>query len=301
MKRLPVAAFLLAALTFLLMGVSLAARGESIALPRVVPSFNQAYTEGPGAWGDCALGTGGCPDHIRATGCLITTFSAVLAYYDINLSVPAQYSCTGEAEQGMNPRILNDWLRARRGYGPCSQDPSGSCCLEWEDLPHGVALSFFSNRSSVGLNAVAALVIDHALRQGNPVVAGVHWGTACRSGSSQTEDCHWIVLTGKAGDTYAIMDPYNPDTTSSAGLRTTLDNGSRGAYTIDRFVIVTRTIGDPSLANAIVVPTVATTPTTTPALQPEAPQTSPGATVAVLLAALALVAAIVFLVTGQEP
>ncbi len=276
----------------------LAASAETLALPRVMPSFNQTYTVGPGAWGDCTLGTGGCPDLIRATGCLITAFSAVLAYYDIQLSIPAAASCTGSPEEGMNPRILNDWLRARRGYGQCASDPAGSCCLEWGDLPRGISLSFHSNRSSVGLNPVATLVIDHALRQGAPVVAGVHWGAACRSGSSQTEDCHWVVLTGKVGSTYAIMDPYNPDHANAAGLRTTLDAGSRGAYIIDRFVIVSRTPGDPSAQNALAAPISPLPPVVeTPSPQPE----NPLATLAVLFAVLALVAAAVFLVTSQQP
>lgn len=278
---------------------SFAAPAEPIALPHVMPSFNQAYTNGPGAWGDFSLGTNGCPDHIRATGCLITAFSAVLGYYDITLTVPAPYSSTGALEQGMDPGILNDWLRARRGYGQCAQDPTGLCCLEWDNLPRGVSLSFHSNRSSVGLNPVASLVIDHALRQGSPVIAGVHWGSACRSGSSQTEDCHWVVLTGKVGDTYAIMDPYNSDTTSPAGLRTTLDDGSRGAYVIDRFVIVSRTPGDPSALNSI-TPTVSPLPTVETPSHQQVPQ-SPMATIAVLFAALALVAAAVFLVAGQQP
>ncbi len=279
------------------LAAGLAARADSVALPRVMPSFNQAYTDGPDAWGDCALGTNGCPDRLKSTGCLITAFSAVLAYYDIRLAVPARLSSTGEPEDGMSPRILNDWLRARRGYGQCTQDPVGLCCLEWGDLPRGVALSFHSNRSSVGLNAVAALLIDHALRQGNPVIAGVHWSTACRSGSSQTEDCHWVVLTGKVGDTYTIMDPYNSDTASPVGLRTTLDDGSRGAYTIDRFVIVTRTPGDPSILNALPATQTATAPAE--AAPPPSVQQSVGATLAVLFAALALVAAAVFLVTDR--
>jgi hypothetical protein len=277
----------------------LASSAETITLPRAMPSFNQAYTIGAGAWGDSALGTGGCPDLIRATGCLITAFSAVLAYCDISLSIPAAYSSTGSAEQGMNPRILNDWLRARRGYGQCAQDPVGSCCLEWGDLPRGVVLSYHSNRSSTGLNPVAALVIDHALRQGNAVVAGVHWSAACRSGSSQTEDCHWIVLTGKVGSTYTIMDPYNSDHTSSAGLRTTLDAGSRGAYIIDRFVIVSRTAGDPASQNAL--PDVTTTPSAAVEVPPSASETNPLATFAVLLVALAVVAVAVFLASGTEP
>lgn len=287
----------LAALAVVVSLGPIAVHGESIALPRAMPSFNQAYTNGPGAWGDGTLGTGGCPDRIRATGCLITAFAAVLSYDEIVLTIPAAHSSTGSAERGMDPRILNDWLRARRGYGQCSQDPLGSCCLEWSDLPKGVALSFHTNRSNVGLNPVAAVIIDHALRQGNPIVAGVHWNLACRSGSSQTEDCHWVVLTGKVGATYTIVDPYNPDTTSPTGLRTTLDKGSRGNYVIDRFVVVSRTAGDPTLLNTLPDPALPP-PTVSP--QPP-PQPSAASTIAVLLVALALVAAAIFVVTKTMP
>jgi hypothetical protein len=130
----------------------------------------------------------------------------------------------------------------------------------------------------------------HALRQGNPVVAGVHWGTACRRGSSQTEDCHWVVLTGKTGSTYTIVDPYNRDHASSTGVRTTLDAGSLGAYTIDRFVIVTRTPGDVSALNAL---PSAPGPLTPPATPPATPTTPAGpdplASLIVLLVALSIV------------
>jgi len=286
-------------LVLLLAAAGSTAAAETLVLPRTMPSFNQTYTVGLNAWGDAALGTGGCPDLIRTTGCLITAFSAVLAYYDIDLAIPSTYSSTGGAQEGMNPRILNDWLRARRGYGRCASDPVGSCCLEWSDLPRGVSLAFHSNRSNVGLNAVAALIIDHALRQGSPVVAGVHWSSSCHSGSSQTEDCHWIVLTGKVAATYTIMDPYNPDHTSPLGLRTTLDAGSLGAYIIDRFVIVTRTAGDPTSQNALVAPPAPPTPTTI-AAPPAAPQPSPLATFVVMLVALSIVAAAVFLGSGTE-
>jgi hypothetical protein len=277
----------------------LSATAETIALPRVMPSFNQAYTLGPGAWGDCTLGTGGCPDLLRATGCLITAFSAVLAYYEMEFVIPAAFSSTGTPGAGMNPRILNDWLRARRGYGECAGDPVGACCLEWGDLPRGVTLSFHSNRSSSGLNPVAALVIDHALRSGHPVVAGVHWSATCRQGSSQTEDCHWVVLTGKTGSTYMIVDPYNPDHTNPAGVRTTLDAGSLGAYTIDRFVIVTRTPGDQSPLNAL--PSPAAAPDVPPAATPAPQQADTTASVIVLLLALSIVAAAIFFSSGTAP
>lgn len=216
------------------------ALAETIRLSGTVPSFNQNYTDGPDAWGDCSLGTGGCPDQLCTTGCLVTAFASVLGYYDVRVNVTAANSCTGRARSGMDPGILNDWLRANRGFGQCSQDPIGSCCLAWDQLPGNVELTFYSNRSDVGLNPVAAVVIDHALRGGHPVVAGVHWGSSCRAGSSQSEDCHWVILTGKAGDTYTIVDPMNTDPTAPQGVRTTLDAGTRGSYIIDRYVVVTR-------------------------------------------------------------
>jgi len=212
--------------------------GQDIELPRTVPAYNQAYTEGADAWGNCSLGTANCPDLLCTTGCLVTAFSSVLAYYEINVSVSARYSCTGEARTGMNPGIFNDWLREVGGYGQCSQDPVGSCCLIWGKLPADVEITTHVNRSDVGLNPVAAVVIDHALRQGQVVVAGVHWGAFCNGGSSQSEDCHWVILTGKQSGVYIIIDPFNPDPTSPYGIRTTLDAGVKGAYIIDRFVVV---------------------------------------------------------------
>ena len=212
--------------------------GQDIELPRIVPAFNQAYTEGSDAWGNCPLGTVGCPDEVCTTGCLVTAFSSVLAYYEVDVSVSASDSCTGEARTGMDPGIFNDWLRKTGGYGRCSQDPVGNCCLIWGQLPAELEITTHINRSDVGLNPVASVVIDHALRQGHVVVAGVHWGAFCNGGSSQTEDCHWVILTGKQNGVYTIVDPFNPDPSSPYGVRTTLDAGVHGSYIIDRYVIV---------------------------------------------------------------
>jgi hypothetical protein len=211
---------------------------QDIEMPRAVPAFNQAYTEGPDAWGNCQLGTGGCPDEVCTTGCLVTAFASVLAYYEIDVSVPARSSCTGEARAGMDPGIFNDWLREIGGYGRCSQDLIGNCCLIWGQLPAELEISTHVNRSDVGLNPVASVIIDHALRQGHVVVAGVHWGAFCNGGSTQSEDCHWVILTGKRDNVYTIVDPFNPDSTSPHGVRTTLDAGVHGSYIIDRYVIV---------------------------------------------------------------
>ena len=273
--------------TLLLATLASPAVGQAIELPRAVPPYNQAYTDGPGAWGDCALGTESCPDQICTTGCLTAAFASVLAYYEVEVTVAAAASCTGRAQSGMDPGILNDWLRANAAYGRCAQDPIGNCCLSWGRLPGDVKLTFHVNRSDVGLNPVASVVIDHALRQGRPVIAGVHWGAFCHGDTGQTEDCHWVVLTGKTDESYEIIDPYNPDATSPYGIRTTLDAGVHGAYIIDRFVIVERdssltppAIEDPSAAQAAQV----------------GDRSGPSAVV--LLAVLALVAALVLLVAA---
>jgi len=262
------------------------AMGQAIELPRTVPAFNQAFTDGPGAWGDCPLGTDGCPDRIWTTGCLTTAFASVLAYYEVKVSVAASNSCTGRARGGMDPGILNDWLRANAAYGHCAQDPIGNCCLDWGRLPGGVELAFHVNRSDVGLNPVASVVIDHALRQGRPVIAGVHWEAFCRGDSSQTEDCHWVILTGKTGEIYSIIDPYNADSSSPYGIRTTLDVGVHGAYIIDRFVIVER--------NSSLTPPDIEVPSAAQGTQAE---DRSGSSVVAFLAVLALVATLIVLVT----
>lgn len=209
-------------------------------LPVLPASFNQVYRDAFGNWGDCRMGTDGCPDTVDTAGCLITAFAMVLDYYGVQLAVPAVSSCTGKPRIGMDPGILNDWLKSHRGYGPCVGDAFGSCCLEWVNLPQHISLTTHENNSELGLDLVSQRIIDQALRAGRPVIAGVHWGNRCRGNSSQTEDCHWVVITGKLGITYAIIDPYNPVTTSSKGVTTTLAEGAHGRYIVDRFVVVSR-------------------------------------------------------------
>jgi len=205
-------------------------------LPAPQLGFNQAYRIGENAWGNCPLGTDSCPDRISSTGCLVSTMAAILDYYGVELSVSAGESCLRSWQSGMDPGILNDWLRAHDGFGACASDPVGNCCLAWERLPD-VSVQFSSNQRDEGLDFLAERRIDNALAAGRPVVAGVHWSDSC-SGGRGSEDCHWIVLTGKRGDTYVIIDPFNPDTTDPHGVRTTLDAGVLGRYTIDRFAVV---------------------------------------------------------------
>ncbi len=203
-----------------------------------IPGFNQAYRDAHGYWGGCRMGTRGCPDRIETAGCLITSLAAVLDYYGITLAIPASASCTGAARSGMDPGILNDWLRTHGGYGHCAGDNTGDCCLEWTAVPKAVKLYEHENAYSAGIDEISRKEIDRALAQGYPVIAGVHWGAHCHGTTTKTENCHWIVITGKAGTTYTITDPYNRDKKDPRGVRTTLNAGVFGAYTIDRFVVV---------------------------------------------------------------
>jgi len=260
-----------------------AAGAQPAELPRVMPSFNQAYTDGPDAWGSAPLGTDGCPDRIATTGCLVSSLACALAYYGISVEVPAVASWTGRPQTGMNPGILNDWLRSHNGYGRCSEDPVGNCCLEWESLPEEVELTFHTNRSDVGVSPVASVVIDHALREGHPVIAGVHWSFSCRGGATQGEDCHWVVVTGKAGRSYAIVDPYNDNASSSSGVRTTLAAGVKGSYVIDRFVVVSPAAPKPAPVEARPAET-----------RPDASPPGAAASLLVLLAAIAIVVVAIF-------
>jgi hypothetical protein len=211
------------------------AQGE-VHLP--VPLFNQAYADAFDYWGSCKIGTNGCPDLIAKTGCLITAFAMVLDYYEVELSIPAASSCTGKARVGMDPGILNDWLKIHGGYGRCGQDPVGNCCLEWTHLPQQISITTYSNQFSSGIDALSLQRIDQALSTGYPIVCGVHWGSYCHGSTTRSEDCHWVVITGKSDDTYTIIDPYNRDSSDPCGIDTTLNRGVFGNYTIDRFVVV---------------------------------------------------------------
>ena len=230
-------AFILALVALLLLPSLLAVAQGEVRLP--VPLFNQAYADAFGYWGDCRMGTGGCPDLIAKTGCLITAFAMVLDYYGVELTITAASSCTGRARVGMDPGILNDWLKTHGGYGSCGQDPVGNCCLEWTHLPQQISITTYSNQFSSGIDALSRQRIDQALPAGYPIVCGVHWGSYCHGPTTQSEDCHWVVITGKSGSTYTIIDPYNQDSSDPRGIETTLDHGVFGNYTIDRFVVVT--------------------------------------------------------------
>ena len=216
-------------------------------------NFNQAYKDLSGYWGGCEMGTDGCSDRIATAGCLVTAFATVLDYYNVRLSVPARSSWTGIARTGMDPGILNDWLRTHGGYGACSRDSPGNCCLEWTKLPREISLSFYENTSEFGIGVMARQTIDDALQAGYPVIAGVHWGVHCHGTTTRNEDCHWVVIVGKVNQSYEIIDPYNSDSSCQEGIRTTLSRGVFGSYIIDRFVVAAGSISPVRLVDVDLV------------------------------------------------
>ncbi len=217
---------------------------DEISLPVEPLGFNQLYVGADGYWGKFPMGLNGCYDSIARSGCLITVFSSVLDYYQIRLYVHAWSSSTGSAQMGVDPGIINDWLVEHNGYGPCGKDAVGDCCLEWTQLPDELGLSFYDNQSEYGLTRATKQRIDQALGNGYPVVAGVHW-EECISNPAQNENCHWVVIVGKQGTTYRIIDPYNRDIMNPRGIRTFLGQGSLGSYTVDRFVVVSGPVPAP--------------------------------------------------------
>ena len=151
----------------------------------------------------------------EAGGCVVTSMAMVLKYFEICVTVPSGHSITGQERIGMNPSILNDWLTWRDGY-------TDGCLMKWTILPNNVIPSErYYNPSTTGISEDTYKNIDNALQNGKPVIAGVHW-------ADKPEDSHFIVITGRKGDTYVINDPWG-------GVATTLDAGAVGNYIIDHY------------------------------------------------------------------
>ena len=228
------AALTVLALILFAVALPIAAAGETAALRRQTRGYSQAFQGLPGAWGDDPLGTAGCPDRLATTGCLVTAFACVLEYYGLEVELPA----SGGRISGSDPGALNAWLKENDGFGHCTSDAFGNCCLEWSHLPSELVLHTYYNVSETGMDAQATARIARALEQGKPVLAGVHWGVPCGADPNRSEDCHWIVITAQAHGTTVILDTYNPDFSSPYAVRTTLERGVHGSYVIDRYVVV---------------------------------------------------------------
>ncbi len=165
---------------------------------------------------------------IKSDGCLLVSLTMALRFWGVKVMVPERHSSTGEPRFGMTPEILNDWFLWKNTYSYNSTGCPGRCLVDWYPLPGNIKVS--SRRTNRGeyLTSNTKRNIDYALSRNYPVIAGVHWGNYCHGNPAETEDCHFVLITGKWGDTYRIIDP-------AGGIKTTLDNGTFGRYIIDHY------------------------------------------------------------------
>lgn len=174
-----------------------------------------------------ALGTcRGCT--IQTDGCLLVSLAMALQFMEVKIIIPADHSSAGSARFGMSPEVLNDWFTWRGTYSYNPNGCPGRCLVDWYPLPgHVVASRRMTNRGEY-LNPGTKKLIDYALSRNYPVIAGVHWNSHCPGNLKKTEDCHFVLITGRLGNTYQIIDP-------AGGIKTTLNKGAFGPYIIDHW------------------------------------------------------------------
>ena len=157
-------------------------------------------------WTSDTLGT--CSTNLGLAGCAVTSEAMVFNFYGI--------SVTSSKGTGMTPAILNAWLTENAGYA-YDKDGSGNCDLFGGNLPQPAGIK-------LGVPDLNVSHLDSELAAGRPVIAHV-----TGSGTSG----HFVVITGKDGNTYDINDP-------GKGSQTTLDQGDYGSYTVDQYQYFSR-------------------------------------------------------------
>ena len=205
---------LILAVVFLIQSASAVPSLDSNPNSCKIPIFDQTkYAQRLGTCNGCT---------IKSDGCVVTSLAMALSYYGITVTVPAEQSSTGAARTGMDPAILDDWFTWKGGYSTNTKKCPGKCLMNWQILPGDVTVSDRQyNPKTDGISQETYRFIDSALSGGNLVIAGVHW-------DSKPEDSHFVLITGRAGNTYEIIDPYG-------GRETTLKKGTLGSYIIDHY------------------------------------------------------------------
>jgi hypothetical protein len=181
------------------LGTATAAAPRASAVTAVqlaVPFFSQRDSQ----WSGDALGqTGSCSSTIGAQGCLLTSVAMVYSFYNVKV-VSTTYGTTG-----MNPRILNSWLKAKGGFS--------GCLLIQSKTPEEM-----NYNGQVSYNATS---VRAELDAGRPVIAGV--ATSPTGGT-----VHYMVITGQnSAGAFTFNDPW--DTSSQTR---TMPNGALGTYYI---------------------------------------------------------------------
>ncbi len=126
------------------------------------------FRQGDPRWHDDHLGN--TADTLAETGCALTCAAMVLKFYGAQT----------------DPRSLNAYLTARGGY-------VGAGYIVWEK-----AAKVGWNVKKAYENLPSYWRIDHQLMKGNPVIARIHL-----PGGSM----HFVVIAGKRGFDYLILDP----------------------------------------------------------------------------------------------
>jgi hypothetical protein len=127
------------------------------------------FRQGDPRWHADPLGN--TPDSLGAVGCAVTSAAMVLKWYGVDT----------------DPQRLNAYLTAHGGY-------EGNCYLIWEraaKLGQGAVKKVYEDLPSYWR-------IDRELMKGNPVIVRIH----LPGGGT-----HFVVIAGKHGFDYLILDP----------------------------------------------------------------------------------------------
>jgi len=112
-------------------------------------------------------------DTIGSAGCALSSAAMILRFYGVDL----------------DPQRLNDFLTQHNGY-------EGTSWIKWEVaalFPPNIAVHRYEDLPSYGL-------IDWNLLNGNPVIIRIR---------RPTGKTHFVVLVGKQGFDYLVLDPAN--------------------------------------------------------------------------------------------
>jgi len=148
-----------------------------------VPYFSQRS----GGWESDILGFSTHGSTIRSHGCVVTCDAMIHGAYGVNT----------------NPGEMNNWLKANGGFAGTARDSSREYIVWERSAGRGVTyLGSWDRPSGAQLNA--------ELDAGYPVVAEVR----------QPPSQHFVVLTARSGNTYAINDPIYGKITLAAKYST---------------------------------------------------------------------------------
>jgi len=127
-----------------------------------------AFRQGDPRWDDEPLGN--TADSLGATGCAVTSAAMVLKWYGVDT----------------DPQRLNAYLTESGGY-------EGNGYIIWEK-----AAKLGEDLKKAYEDMPSYWRIDHQLMKGNPVIVRIHLAGG---------EMHFVVIAGKRGFDYLILDP----------------------------------------------------------------------------------------------